>query len=224
VVSAAQAIPAAVDLSPEATCLIGCSVATGVGSALYAAGVTAGSRVAVFGCGAVGINVILGARLANASRIVAVDITPRKLEWATQFGATDVVDARAGDPVKQIKQLFGGVDYAFEAIGLPETLGQAIACCDLGGTCVMIGLPAPKATMTLPLAKFFYGRGNLRATFYGDCLPSRDFPLFEDLYRRGKLPLDDLVTRRIGLDDVEESFGAMERGETLRSVIVFQKA
>jgi len=221
VVAAAQAIPAAVDLAPEATCLIGCSVATGAGSALYAAGVTAGSRVAVFGCGAVGINVILGARLANASRIVAVDVAPRKLEWATQFGATDVVDARESDPVKQIRALVGGVDYAFEAIGLPETLTQAMSSCDLGGVCVMIGLPAPKAMVTFPLAKFFYGRCTLRATFYGDCLPSRDFPLFEDLYRRKKLPLDDLVTHRVSLDDVEEAFGAMERGETLRSVIVF---
>jgi S-(hydroxymethyl)mycothiol dehydrogenase len=224
VVAAGQAIPAAVDLAPEATCLIGCSVATGAGSALYAAGVTAGSRVAVFGCGAVGINVILGARLANASRIVAVDIVPRKLEWARQFGATDIVDARAGDPVKQIKTLLGGVDYAFEAIGLPETLGQAISSCDLGGMCVMIGLPAPKSTLTLPLAKFFYGRGNLRATFYGDCLPSRDFPLFEDLYRRGKLPLDALVTKKVALEDVEDAFSAMERGETLRSVIMFPES
>jgi S-(hydroxymethyl)mycothiol dehydrogenase len=224
VVAAPQAIPVAPDLAAESTCLIGCCVATGVGAALYAGEVRPGASVAVFGCGAVGISVIQGARLAHATRIVAVDIAETKLEWARRFGATDVVVARAGDPAKAVRALSGGgVDVAFEAVGLPDTLAQALAATGLGGTTVLIGVPAPKTTLALPMSRFFHGRGNLRATFYGDCLPARDFPLLEGLYRRGALDLDGLVTRRIALDDVEEAFAAMQRGETLRSVIVFPR-
>lgn len=222
VVAAAQAIPVPADLRPEATSLIGCAVVTGVGSALYVAQLAHGSRVAVFGCGAVGMSVIQGARLAAATRIIAVDIVPRKLEWAKQFGATDVIDAREVDPVKRIRELTGGagVDAAFEAIGLPQTLTQAMGACDVGGTCVLIGVPVPGTNFTLSLVKFFYTRGHLRSTFYGDCLPSRDVPLLCEWYRQGRLDLDGLVTRRIRLDEIEDAFGAMERGETLRSVIV----
>jgi S-(hydroxymethyl)mycothiol dehydrogenase len=221
VVAAAQALPVSPELSPAALSLIGCGVATGVGAALRAAAVRPGSTVAVFGCGAVGVSVIQGARLAQASRIVAVDLVPRKLEWARAFGATDVIDARAGNPAKQIRALTGhGVDYAFEAVGLPETLGQALASCDLGGVCTLIGVPAPKAELTLSLSRFFYSRANLRATFYGDCLPSRDFPILIDLYRRGALRLDELISERVTLDDAEAAFAAMERGETLRSIII----
>lgn len=220
VVAAGQAIPMAADLPAEATCLIGCAVSTGVGAAWYAAEMAAGSTVAVFGCGAVGISVIQGARLAHASRIIAVDRVAEKLEWAKRFGATDVIDASEGDVVKRIKRLSGsGVAYAFEAIGLPETLSQAMASCDLGGTCILIGVPAPKAELSTSLSRMFYSRLTLRSTFYGDVLPSRDFPLFANLYRSGKLDLDGLVTQRIGLDEVESAFAAMERGELLRAVI-----
>lgn len=221
VVAAGQATPVAPELSPEATCLIGCCVATGVGAALHAGEVSAGHTVAVFGCGAVGTSVIQGARLAHAARIIAVDVAPRKLAWARELGATDVVDAREGDPVKQVRALTGGlgVDRAFEAVGLPETLAQALGCCDLGGRCVLIGVPAPGATVPLNLARFFYQRGDLRATFYGDCLPSRDFPVLAALYARGELRLDALVTQRLGLDDVPEAFALMERGESLRAVL-----
>jgi S-(hydroxymethyl)mycothiol dehydrogenase len=222
VVHAEQCIPVDATLPASVTCLIGCGVATGVGAALRAAQVRPGSTVAVFGCGAVGISVIQGAALAHAARIVAVDLVPRKLEWARGLGATDAVDARLGDVVKRVRGLTGrGVDYAFEAVGLPETLAQALAVCDAGGLCTMIGVPAPRAEMTLPLARFFFNRGQLRATHYGDALPARDFPLYADLYRRGELRLDDLVTERIALDEVEAAFARMERGETLRSVIVF---
>jgi S-(hydroxymethyl)mycothiol dehydrogenase len=224
VVAAAQALPVSPELAPEATCLIGCGVATGVGAVLEAAKVERGATVAVFGCGAVGISVIQGAVLAHASRIIAVDLVAKKLEWARTFGATDTVDASTEDPIKRIRALTGtGVGYAFEAVGLPQTLSQAMGSCDLGGTCVLIGVPTPKAEITISMSRFFYSRGNLRATFYGDCLPSRDFPLLADLYRRGQLPLDRLVTQRVGLDDVEEAFATMERGESLRSVILFDR-
>ena len=221
VVASAQAIPIDPALRPEATCLLGCAVSTGVGAAIYAADVRPGSTVAVFGCGAVGLSVVQGARLAHAARIIAVDRVPAKLEHAKRFGATDVIDAREGNVPKRIKQLTGtGVDYAFEAVGLPETLAQAMASCDLGGTCVFIGVPNPKADVTLSLSRMFYSRISLKMTFYGDILPSRDFALFSKLYQGGKLDLDGLVTARVSLDEVEEAFEAMERGEVLRSVIV----
>lgn len=221
VVAAEQAIVMDPSLRPEATCLLGCAVATGVGAAMYAAEIRHGSTVAVFGCGAVGLSVIQGARLSHARRIIAVDRLPSKLEHARRFGATDLVDASDGNAPKRIKQLTGtGVDYAFEAVGLPETLTQAMASCDLGGTCIFIGVPHPKANLTTSLARIFYSRIMLKTTFYGDILPSRDFALFSELYRCGKLDLDALVTSRVGLDDVEDAFAAMERGETLRAVIV----
>ncbi len=223
VVAADQAIPMKETLDPAVTCLVGCAVGTGVGAALYSAKVHPGSTVAVFGCGAVGISVIQGARIAHASRIIGVDIAPKKLEWARMFGATDTVDAQQSDPVEAIRQLTGGlgVDYAFEAVGTPRVVEQTMASCDIAGTAVLIGVPAPDTHVTLPLAKFFFGRGRLRATSYGDIVAKRDFPLFASLYERGELQLDEMISERIRLDDVENAFGAMQRGETLRSVIVF---
>ncbi len=220
VVAASQAIPVDPQLAPEATCLIGCGVVTGVGAALLSAKVAAGETVAVYGCGAVGVSVIQGARLARASRIIAVDRVAQKLAWAKELGATDVIDASTADPVQAIRELTGGVDHAFEAVGLPQTVELAMASCRLAGTCTIIGVPQPKAKATVQLAPFFYGRLTLRTTFYGDCLPSRDFPLMAEWYRRGDLDLDKLVTNKIGLEDVEEAFAAMGRGEVLRSVIV----
>jgi S-(hydroxymethyl)mycothiol dehydrogenase len=220
-VHAAQAIPIGADLPPAQMSLIGCGVMTGVGAALYSAGVRPGSSAAVFGCGGVGDSVIQGARLAGATTIVAVDVDPRKLEWAQGFGATHTVNAREGDPVARIKELTGGhgVNYSFEAVGRPETLAQALFCRDLAGTCVFIGVPGPGPTLDLPLQQFFDLGGSLRVSWYGDCLPTRDFPLLADWYRQGQLKLDEVVTRTIGLDETEEAFAAMERGETLRSVI-----
>ena len=221
VVAAAQAIPVAADLAASATCLIGCAGVTGVGAALHVAEVPPGSTVAVFGCGAVGICVIQGARLAHAARVIAVDRVARKLEWARRLGATDAVDAGAGDPVKRIRELTGGagVDVAFEAVGDPEVLAQALGSCGFAGTTVIIGLPAPGTMASFSLVKFFYSRGRLLTTFYGDCLPSRDIPLLAEMYRRGELPLDELVTGRARLEDVEAAFAALERGEALRTVL-----
>ena len=211
-------------LPAEQMSLIGCGVMTGIGAALYSAGVRPGTSVAVFGCGGVGDSVIMGARLAGATTVIAVDIDPQKLEWAKGFGATHAVDASAGDSVAAIKELTGGfgVNYSFEAVGRPETTLQAILCRDLAGTCVIIGVAGPNSTVeSFPLGTFFNLGGSLRVSWYGDCLPTRDFPLLAEWYRQGKLDLDALVSRTIDLEEVEEAFRAMERGETLRSVIRF---
>jgi S-(hydroxymethyl)mycothiol dehydrogenase len=223
-VHARQAIPISQDLPPAQMSLIGCGVMTGVGAALYTAGVSPGTSAAVFGCGGVGDSAIQGARLAGATTIIAVDIDPQKLEWAKQFGATHTVNAMEEDPVARIKEITGGhgVDYSFEAVGRADTLEQALFSRDLAGTCVFIGVPGSDASLDLPLQKFFDLGGALRVSWYGDCLPTRDFPLLAAWYRQGQLQLDEIVTRTIGLEETEEAFEAMERGETLRSVIVFE--
>jgi S-(hydroxymethyl)mycothiol dehydrogenase len=220
VVHAGQCSPVEERLRPEAICLIGCGVATGFGAVMRTAQVPAGATVAVFGCGAVGMSVILGARAAHASRIIAVDLVPQKLEKARFLGATDALDARLADIAKKIRALTGGgVGYSFEAVGLPETVQQALWSTEPGGTCTLIGVPHPKAELSLPLARFFFNRITVRSSHYGDALPSRDFPIYADLYRRGILPLDELVSEIITLDDVPAAFAKMERGDTLRSVI-----
>jgi len=222
VVNAAQAIKVSREVPAPQASLIGCGVMTGVGAVLYTAGVRRGSTVAVFGCGGVGASVIQGARIARARQIIAVDIAPQKLEQAKRFGATDVVDAREGDPGDRIKELTegNGVDYAFESAGRPDTLEQALWCRDLAGTCVMIGMAGPGATLELPLQRFFGQGGSLRVSWYGDCLPSRDFPMLADWYLKGDLKLDELVSRRIGLGETEDAYHAMHDGKTMRSVIV----
>jgi threonine dehydrogenase-like Zn-dependent dehydrogenase len=198
-------------------------VVLNAGAALYAAGVKPGSSAAVFGCGGVGDSVIQGARLGGATTIIAVDIDPQKLEWAKQFGATHTVNPKEVDAVAKIKEITGGngANFTFEAVGKVQTLEQALWSRDLAGTCVFIGVPGPGPTLNLPLQKFFDLGGHLCVSWYGDCLPSRDFPLLADWYRQGQLKLDEVVTRTVSLDEVEEAFAAMERGETLRSVIVF---
>jgi S-(hydroxymethyl)mycothiol dehydrogenase len=160
--------------------------------------------------------------LAGATTIIAVDIDPRKLEWAKQFGATHTVNPKEGDPVAAIKAITNGngVNYSFEAVGSARTLEQALWSRDLAGTCVFIGVPGPGPTLDLPLQKFFDTGGSLRVSWYGDCLPTRDFPMLANWYERGLLNLDGVVTRLIKLDEVEDAFEAMKRGETLRSVIV----
>ena len=216
-----QCIPVDPSLPPEQMSLIGCGVMTGVGAALYSAKVQPGDSVAVIGCGGVGDSVIMGARLAGATTIIAVDVDPNKLEWAKEFGATHTVNPRDGDAVAAIKEITGGhgVNASFEAVGRPETLETAIFCRDLAGTCVIIGVAGQDAHLDLPIAKFFDLGGALRVSWYGDCLPTRDFPLLADWYAQGQLDLDRVVTRVISLEESEEAFHAMERGETLRSVI-----
>lgn len=223
-VHAKQCVPVNESLPPAQMSLIGCGVMTGVGAALYTGKVEPGSSVAVFGCGGVGDSIIMGARLAGATTIIAVDLDPRKLDWAKAFGATHLVDASAGNSVEQIREITGGngVNFSFEAAGREETTMQALLARDLAGTCVVVGVAGPNSTMeTVPLGKLFDLGGTIRFSWYGDCLPTRDFPMLADWYEQGRLDIDRVVTRKIGLEDVEEAFEAMERGETLRSVIMF---
>jgi S-(hydroxymethyl)mycothiol dehydrogenase len=216
-----QCVPIPEGLPPEQMSLIGCGVMTGVGAALYSAGVKPGQSVAVIGCGGVGDSVIAGSVLAGATTIIGVDVDPKKLEWAKEFGATHTVNPRDGDPVAKIKEITGGngVNHSFEAVGKAETLETAIWCRDLAGTCVVIGVAGRSETFELPIARYFDLGGSLKISWYGDCLPTRDFPLLAAWYQQGRLDLDRVVTRVISLDESEEAFHAMERGETLRSVI-----
>ena len=221
-VAAGQATKVNPEASAAAAGLLGCGVMAGLGAAMNTGGVGRGDSVAVFGCGGVGDAAIEGARLAGASTIVAVDIDDRKLEWARQFGATHTVNSRESDPVEAIRELTGGngVDVAIEAIGLPETYRQCFEARDLAGTVVLVGVPNPTATIELPFIEVFGRGGALKSSWYGDCLPSRDFPMLIDLYLQGRLNLDGFVSETIALDEVEEAFHKMERGEVLRSVVV----
>jgi len=221
-VAAGQATKVNPEASAAAAGLLGCGVMAGLGAAMTTGGVGRGDSVAVFGCGGVGDAAIEGARLAGASTIVAVDIDDRKLEWARQFGATHTVNSRESDPVEAIRELTGGngVDVAIEAIGLPETYRQCFEARDLAGTVVLVGVPNPTATIELPFIEVFGRGGALKSSWYGDCLPSRDFPMLIDLYLQGRLNLDGFVSETIALDEVEEAFHKMECGEVLRSVVV----
>jgi S-(hydroxymethyl)mycothiol dehydrogenase len=206
---------------PEVAGLLGCGVMAGLGAAINTAPVTRGDSVAVIGCGGVGDAAILGARLAGARTIIGVDIDPRKLELAKQFGATHVINSRETDPVERIQELTGGngADVVIEAIGRPETYLQAFYGRDLAGTVVLVGVPTPDMRLEAPLLDFFGRGGALKSSWYGDCLPERDFPMLTDLYLQGRLPLDKFVSEIIALDQVEAAFAKMERGEVLRSVV-----
>jgi S-(hydroxymethyl)mycothiol dehydrogenase len=206
---------------PEVAGLLGCGVMAGLGAAINTAPVTRGDSVAVIGCGGVGDAAILGARLAGARTIIGVDVDPRKLEWAKQFGATHVINSRETDPVERIQELTGGngADVVIEAIGRPETYLQAFYGRDLAGTVVLVGVPTPDMRLEAPLLDLFGRGGALKSSWYGDCLPERDFPMLTDLYLQGRLPLDKFVSETIALDQVEPAFAKMERGEVLRSVV-----
>jgi S-(hydroxymethyl)mycothiol dehydrogenase len=206
---------------PEVAGLLGCGVMAGLGAALNTAPVTRGDSVAVIGCGGVGDAAILGAQLAGARTIIGVDVDPRKLEWAREFGATHVINSRETDPVERIQELTGGngADVVIEAIGRPDTYLQAFYGRDLAGTVVLVGVPTPDMRLEAPLLDFFGRGGALKSSWYGDCLPERDFPMLTDLYLQGRLPLDKFVSETIALDQVEPAFAKMERGEVLRSVV-----
>ena len=222
VVAAGQATRVNPAVRPEVAGLIGCGVMAGLGAAMNTGGVGRGDSVAVFGCGGVGDAAIEGSRLAGAHTIIAVDIDPRKLEWAREFGATHTVNSAEEDPVEAIRALTGGngVDVAIEAVGLPVTYEQAFYSRDLAGTVVLVGVPNPEMRIELPMIEVFGRGGSLKSSWYGDCLPSRDFPMLIDLHLQGRLALDRFVSETIGLDEVEEAFHKMERGEVLRSVVV----
>ena len=208
---------------PEVAGLLGCGVMAGLGAAINTGGVGRGDSVAVIGCGGVGCAAIAGARLAGAATIIAVDVDDRKLEWARSLGATHLINSRETEPIAAIQALTGGfgADVVVEAVGRPETYEQAFYARDLAGTVVLVGVPTPEMRLDLPLLDYFSRGGALKSAWYGDCLPSRDFPMLIDLYQQGRLPLDTFVTETIALDQVEEAFGAMTRGGVLRSVVLF---
>jgi S-(hydroxymethyl)mycothiol dehydrogenase len=203
--------------------LLGCGVMAGLGAALNTAAVRRGETVAVIGCGGVGDAAILGASFAGARTVIAVDVDERKLEWARGFGATHTVNAGQADVVESIRKLTGGfgADVVIDAVGRVETFTQAFYARDLAGRVVLVGVPTPDMTLELPLIDVFGRGGSVKSSWYGDCLPSRDFPMLVDLHRQGRLPLDKFVSETIGLDDVEAAFAKMHRGEVLRSVVTF---
>ncbi|MEV2277064.1 S-(hydroxymethyl)mycothiol dehydrogenase [Nocardiopsis sp. NPDC049922] len=220
-VAAGQCTPVDPDASPAAVGLLGCGVMAGIGAAVNTGGVERGDSVAVIGCGGVGCAAVAGARLAGAARIIAVDLDDRKLDRARGLGATHTVNARDDDPVTAVRGLTGGfgADVVIEAVGTPQTYEQAFYARDLAGTVVLVGVPTPEMRLELPLLDVFARGGALKSSWYGDCLPSRDFPVLVDLYRQGRLDLDAFVSEEIGLEDVEEAFARMRRGEVLRSVV-----
>ncbi|WP_338899638.1 S-(hydroxymethyl)mycothiol dehydrogenase [Streptomyces sp. TG1A-60] len=208
--------------SAAAAGLLGCGVMAGIGAAINTGNVGRGDSVAVIGCGGVGAAAVVGSDLAGAAKIIAVDIDDAKLDMAKKLGATHTVNSRNADPVEAIRELTGGfgADVVVEAVGRPETYGQAFHARDLAGTVVLVGVPTPEMKLELPLLDVFGRGGSLKSSWYGDCLPSRDFPMLIDLYLQGRLDLDAFVTETIALDDVEKAFERMHRGDVLRSVVV----
>ena len=216
-----------VDASAPATAvgLLGCGVMAGAGAAINTGQVKRGQSVAVIGCGGVGAAAVAASRLVGAGRIIALDIDDRKLAWAEQFGATHTVNTKdmgQDAVVAAVQELTGGhgADVVIEAVGRPETYKQAFYARDLAGTVVLVGVPTPDLTLELPLIDVFGRGGALKSSWYGDCLPSRDFPALTDLFQQGRFPLDKFVSETIGIEDVEAAFTKMDRGEVLRSVVV----
>ncbi len=202
--------------------LLGCGVMAGFGAAVNTGGVGRGDSIAVIGCGGVGDAAIAGAKVAGATTIIAVDVDAKKLAWAKDLGATHTVDASTEDAVEAVRALTGGhgADVVVEAVGRPETYEQAFYMRDLAGTVVLVGVPTPEQQVTLPMIEIFGRGGALKSSWYGDCLPSRDFPMLVELFRQGRFPLDAFVSERIGIEGVEEAFTKMHDGDVLRSVVV----
>lgn len=229
VVHSKAAIKMPTEMPLDKACLIACGVITGVGAAMNTAPVFAGSRVAVIGCGGVGLSVIQGAKLMHARQIIAVDVNPVKLQWAKDFGATHLVNAKEVDTVAEVRRITddgwdGGVEFAFEATGIPMCTEQAVKMLSYGGTATTIGFPAASDAVNLNLGDMatgvYWNKAALRVCHCGDALPSHDFPLIADLYLKGQLELDRMVTRKIKLDEVEDAFHEMETGDVIRSVIM----
>jgi S-(hydroxymethyl)mycothiol dehydrogenase len=221
-VAAGQCTKVNPSVRPEVAGLLGCGVMAGLGAAMITGEVGRGATVAVFGCGGVGDAAIAGARLAGATTIVGVDLDATKLAWAKEFGATHTVDASTEDVVEAVRAATGGngADVCIEAVGNPKVFEQAFFSRDLAGTLVQVGVPTPDMRIDLPFIELFGRGGRIKPSWYGDCLPSRDFPTLVELHLQGRLPLDRFVSETIDLEDVEEAFHKMERGEVLRSVVV----
>ncbi|HEX4722789.1 MAG TPA: S-(hydroxymethyl)mycothiol dehydrogenase [Pseudonocardiaceae bacterium] len=208
---------------PAAVGLLGCGVMAGLGAAINTGAVSRGDSVAVIGCGGVGDAAVAGAKLAGATTIIAVDVDDRKLSWAKNIGATHTVNATTSDVVESVRELTNGfgADVVIEAVGRPDTWRQGFYARDLAGTLVLVGVPTPDMVIDMPLIDFFSRGGSLKSSWYGDCLPNRDFPYLVSLYQQGRLDLDAFVSERISLDDVEAAFTKMHDGDVLRSVVVF---
>jgi S-(hydroxymethyl)mycothiol dehydrogenase len=222
-VAAGQCTKVDPSADPAVVGLLGCGVMAGMGAAMNTGNIKRGDSVAVIGCGGVGDAAIMGARLAGAGKIIAVDRDAKKLDWAVELGATHTIDAsETADVVEAIQELTGGfgADVVIDAVGRPETWKQAFYARDLAGTVVLVGVPTPDMELTMPLVDFFSHGGSLKSSWYGDCLPERDFPMLADLYQQGRIPLEKFVSERIALDDVEKAFDTMHRGEVLRSVVI----
>jgi len=221
-VAAGQCTKVDASVTPQVAGLLGCGVMAGIGAAINTGNVGRGDTVAVIGCGGVGDAAIAGAGLAGAAKIIAVDLDDRKLAKAREMGATHTVNSKESDPVAAIRELTGGfgADVVIEAVGRPETYKQAFYARDLAGTVVLVGVPTPEMKLELPLLDVFGRGGSLKSSWYGDCLPSRDFPMLIDLHLQGRLPLDKFVTETIQLTDVEKAFERMHHGDVLRSVVV----
>ncbi|UDY24647.1 S-(hydroxymethyl)mycothiol dehydrogenase [Nocardioides sp. Kera G14] len=227
-VAAGQCTKVDPEARPAAAGLLGCGVMAGIGAAINTGAVTRGKSVAVIGCGGVGVAAIVGSALAGANPIIAVDIDAKKLDKARELGATHTVDSSTTDPVEAIKEISAqfydgadGADVVIEAVGRPETWKQAFYARDLAGTVVLVGVPTPDMKVPdLPLIDVFGRGGALKSSWYGDCLPSRDFPMLIDLYRQGRLDLDAFVTEEIKLDEIEAAFERMHHGDVLRSVVL----
>jgi len=225
-VAAGQAVKVDPAARPEAAGLVGCGIMAGFGAIVNTAQVGRGDTVAVFGCGGVGNAAVHAAALVGARKVIAVDIDARKLELARQLGATDTVDSSQVNPVDAVRELTGGfgADVTVEAVGHPDVFKQAFHARDHAGTLVQVGVPNPQMRIDVRMLDFYGRGGSLRPAWYGDCLPSRDFPILIDLYLRGRYDLDRFVSETIALDQVEEAFAKMQRNEVLRSVVVFPDA
>jgi S-(hydroxymethyl)mycothiol dehydrogenase len=209
--------------TPAVAGLLGCGVMAGLGAALNTGAVRRGETVAVIGCGGVGDAAILGASVAGARTIVAIDIDDRKLEWAKGFGATHTVNSAQTDLVDAVRELTDGfgADVVIDAVARPETYAAAFYARDLAGRVVLVGVPTPDMRIELPLIDVFGRGGTLKSSWYGDCLPSRDFPMLVDMHLAGRLPLEKFVSETIGINEVEAAFQKMHDGDVLRSVVVF---
>jgi S-(hydroxymethyl)mycothiol dehydrogenase len=220
-VAAGQCTKIDEESDPAAVGLLGCGVMAGIGAALNTAAVQRGESVAVIGCGGVGMAAIAGAQLAGATTIIAIDIDDNKLKQSAKFGATHTVNSREQDPVEAVRELTGGFgsDVVIDAVGLPTTYKQAFYARDLAGRVVLVGVPSPDQQLEMPLLDVFSRGGSVKSSWYGDCLPSRDFPMLIDQYKLGRLNLDGFVSERISLHEVNEAFDKMNAGTVLRSVV-----
>jgi S-(hydroxymethyl)glutathione dehydrogenase/alcohol dehydrogenase len=220
-VDEASCIPIETDLPADQLALIGCGITTGLGAALNTAAVRPGATVAVVGCGGVGTAVIQGARIAGASRIIAVDPVEMKRASAARFGATDAVDPNAGDPVEQVRALTGGrgVDFAFEAVGYEDLEMQAVGMTRRGGTTVLVGVPHWQTTIAVPVMRLIVDDRTIKGSYYGSARTTRDFPRFIELVETGRLDLGSMITKHFALDEVNHALAAMRDGEVVRGVV-----